>query len=288
MTPLIRLIRLLIDYALEEDIGAGDLTTRALLGPRQWIRAIILAKSPGIVAGVPIVQTVFSRLDRRIRSAAKRADGQTVAAGQIILSLEGPVRSILTAERTALNFLGHLSGIATLTRQFVDQVRPYPVKILDTRKTTPVLRLLEKYAVKMGGGTPHRLGLDDAILIKTNHVKAASNQPSAISNVIQTAIKKARQRTKEKTIEVEVTNFREFLAALEARPDIIMLDNWRIPHIRKAVALRKHSTLLEVSGGVTLQNVRAIAKTGIDRIAIGALTHSAPALDVSLRVVSAF
>ncbi len=293
MTASERLIRPLIRRALQEDVRRGDLTTNAVVPPGARIRADVRAKAAGIVAGVNAARWVFETVDRRIRCTAKRKDGHAVRAGQVILTLHGPARSILTAERTALNFLGHLSGVATLTRAYVRRAGSARIAVLDTRKTIPGLRMLEKDAVRAGGGQNHRRGLDDAVLIKTNHLKAISNQQSAVSKNIPAAVRQAKRRAKGKTVEIEVTNLREFMAALHAKPDVILLDNWALGDIRKAVTIRKlvprHSSLvplLEVSGGVTLANIRAIAKTGVERISIGRLTHSAPALDVSLEVTS--
>ena len=289
-------VRRLIKQALREDIGRGDLTSRALIPAQQRIRTRVIAKASGVVAGAQVAQQVFQTMDRRIHGRVKRRDGRPVRPGQTILTVEGPARSILGAERTALNFLGHLSGVATLTQQFVRKVAPLPVKILDTRKTLPGLRELEKHAVRMGGGHNHRMGLDDAILIKTNHLLAlkCGMRNAECGMVIHDAIVKAKQVRPKRFIEIEVTGFSEFKIALHAQPDAILLDNWQLKDIRKAVLLRNstfhipHSTLLlEVSGGVTLANVRAIAATGVDRISIGRLTHSAPSLDVSLQVVHA-
>ncbi len=286
--PLTSLIR----SALQEDSAHADITTRALIAPHVRVRAQIIAKTPGVIAGAGIARQVFRAMDRRIRCTLKRRDGQRVRRGDVILALEGPARTILAAERTALNFLGHLSGIATLTRAFVDRVRPYRVAILDTRKTLPGLRALEKYAVRMGGGQSHRADLSEAVLIKTNHLRINCGLRNAdCGMVIQDAIATAKQLQPRKRVEIEVTNLTELRAAFHARPHVILLDNWTLSGIRKAVLL-KNSTLrtpnsalpLEVSGGVTLRNVRALAATGVERISIGRLTHSAPALDVSLQV----
>lgn len=284
----------LILQALREDLGAGDVTSKAVIPSARRIRARVLAKASGIVAGTQIARWVFEAVDRRIRCPIKRRDGQAIRRGQVILALDGPARSILAAERTALNFLGHLSGIATLTRQFVRQVRGYPVRIMDTRKTLPGLRELEKHAVRVGGGCNHRRGLDDAVLIKTNHLRAQRIADSVQRRaLIQEAIARAKRVKPRRFVEIEVVSLKEFKAALEAQPDAILLDNWSVQQIRRAVTIlnAERSTLyarplLEVSGGVTLANVRAIAKTGVDRISIGRLTHSASSLDCSLQVVN--
>lgn len=286
----------LIRHALQEDVGRGDLTTHVLAPDRALIRARVIAKAPGVLAGADVASKVFKAADRRIRCRVRRRDGQPVRAGQTILTLAGSARGILAAERTALNFLGHLSGIATLTRQFVQRAKPSPAVILDTRKTLPGLRELEKYAVRMGGGKNHRLRLDDAVLIKTNHLRAlrSSSPQSTVHRpqLIAKAVAKAKRLQPKRFIEVEVTNLREFREAMAAQPDAILLDNWSPADIRRAVRFRSHVScltshvsLLEVSGGVTLRNVRRIAATGVDRISIGTLTHSAPSLDVSLQVV---
>lgn len=284
-------LRRLIKQALHEDLGTGDVTSRAVIPPRRRMCARIVAKAPGVVAGARVAQRVFQTLDRRIRCTIRRHEGQSVRAGQTILTVDGPARSILSAERTALNFLGHLSGIATLTHQYVQRVRGTKAAIFDTRKTLPGLRELEKDAVRVGGGQNHRPRLDVAVLIKTNHLRALSTQHTAPSHVIQDAVRQAKRRARRRFVEAEVANLAEFRAALAAQPDAVLLDNWRLAQIKKAVALRNSSLithhpspLLEVSGGVTLHNVRAIARAGVDRISIGRLTHSAPALDVSLEV----
>jgi len=282
----------LILRALWEDLGRGDVTSRALVPTSARIQARIIAKASGIVAGTQVGRWVFEAVDRRIRCKCLRRDGQPVRRGQTIMKFQGPAHGILAAERTALNFLGHLSGVATLTSQFVRQARPSRAKIMDTRKTLPGLRVFEKYAVRVGGGQSHRRGLDDAVLIKTNHLLAYSGQRTAYRNAIKQTVQAAKRKARGKFVEVEVRNLAEFKAALEAKPDAILLDNWPMSRMRHAVNLlnAERSTLnavplLEVSGGVTLANVRAIARTGVDRISIGRLTHSAPALDVSLEVI---
>ena len=304
-----QMVQPFIATALQEDLGSarpdsrffrragGDITTSAVIPPGRHIRARIVAKASGIVAGTPICQWVFHTIDRRIQCAILRRDGQSVRRGQTILTLRGSAHGIFAAERTALNLLGHLSGVATLTHQFVQQIRPCRVKILDTRKTLPGLRLLEKYAVRVGGGENHRLRLDDAVLIKTNHLRAmTSREKFGMRNAeceesIKEAITKAKQSQPKKFVEIEVTNLRECIAAFHAQPHAILLDNWSLVDIHKAVRVKNsalrtpHSApLLEVSGGITLRNVRAIAKIGVERISIGQLTHSAPMLNVSLEV----
>jgi len=276
----------LIERALAEDAASRDITSRAVLPSNARIRAAVIAKQSGILAGGPLAVRTFQTLDPSLRCSLKRRDGARLAKGQAILAVEGRARSIFAAERTALNLLGHLCGIATLTRRYVERVRGTRAKILDTRKTLPGLRHLEKYAVAAGGGVNHRMDLADAVLIKTNHLRA-SRLP------IASAIARAKRTAKGKFVEVEVANRREFTTALRAKPDAILLDNWPTSRIRRAVVFlnAKRSTLsarplLEVSGGVTLSNVRAIARTGVERISIGRLTHSAPSLDLSLKVTT--
>ena len=284
----------LIRHALREDGASKDLTSRSVLPSDARVTARIVAKAPGILAGGPVALWTFQTVEPTLRCALKAQEGAQLKKGQTILMVSGRARSIFAAERVALNILGHLSGIATLTHEFVRRVRPFRAKIFDTRKTLPGLRLLEKYAVAVGGGRNHRFGLPDAVLIKTSHLRAAYRvERRAERTGIQAAIKRARRKARRKFVEVEVTNHLEFEAALRAQPDAILLDNWTVSQVRKAVALL-HATrstlnaslLLEVSGGVTLDNVRAIAKTGVDRISIGRLTHSAPSLDLSLLVTS--
>lgn len=285
-------VQRLIIRALQEDIGSGDLTTLTLVPETSRTSARILAKASGVLAGAPVAQWVFHTVSPTIKATIEREDGHAIHTGQTILTVSGPTRAILTAERTVLNVLGQLSGIATLTKSFVDATRPYPVKILDTRKTHPGLRSLEKYAVRCGGGTSHRMGLVDAILIKTNHLKAITRGGAARDTVIAEAVHKVRQTHPGKLVEVEVANPVEFAAALLAKPDVIMLDNWPQNSIHKAVLQRNSAfrrqtkkPLLEVSGGITLATVRQVAKTGVERISIGQLTHSAPSLDVSLHIL---
>jgi len=286
--PLIRHDVLpLIRRALAEDAARHDVTSRAVLPASLRVRARMVAQSSGIVAGARAAAWVFQAVDRSLRCVLKRSEGARVVRGETVMVVEGRAQSIFAAERVALNLAGHLSGVATLTRAFVERIRGTRAQIYDTRKTLPGLRLLEKYAVRVGGGQNHRMDLRDAILIKTNHLKA---QPS---RSIQDTVCLAQQASKGLFVAIEVTTLRELETALQATPDIILLDNWRVVDIRKAVRLRNSSSRvvgrrlqLEVSGGVTLANVRAIARTGVERISIGRLTHSAPSLDCSLEVVS--
>ena len=288
-------IRPLIRRALQEDAASWDLTSRATIPPTCELSAKIIAKTSGILAGVDVAVWTFQDVDSTLQCKVIRRDGTVLTDGATILTVKGRARSVFAAERTALNMLGHLSGVATLTQQFVKRVRSTRAKILDTRKTLPGLRELQKYAVRVGGGDNHRMGLHEAILIKTNHVRAYSVQRIADRQQAETGIeelvRKAKRQAGRRIVEVEVRNMKEFQAALNAGPNMILLDNWRIQDIRKAVALRRSYTLsakrctLEVSGGITLANVRAIAKTGVDRISVGRLTHSAPSLDLCLEVI---
>lgn len=251
------------------------------------VKGEIIAKEPGVLAGIFVSMAAFKLLDPKIKFMPLIRDGKTFRANAVISRVEGDVRSILSAERVALNFLSRLSGIATLTSQFVAKIRPYKAKILDTRKTTPGLRSLEKYAVAAGGGHNHRSGLYDQILIKDNHLKAACYDWARIHSAL-----KAGEKRRVVT-EVEVANIREFKEALKCRPDIIMLDNMSLKEIKKAVKLRdslsaighRPSTKLEVSGGVSLNNIRTIAATRVDMISVGALTHSFKPIDFSMEII---
>ena len=277
--------------ALAEDAARHDMTSRLVLPQHTRIQAALIAKEPGRLAGVEFAGRIFTLQDNSLSIRAAKRDGDAITSGQPLLMVEGNARSIFAAERTALNLLGHLSGIATLTRAFVDGIRGTPATIFDTRKTLPGLRLLEKYAVRMGGGHNHRLGLHDAVLIKTNHLRALCEAHLVKRTaLIEYAVASARRAQPRVFLEVEVTNLRECRAALLEKPDAILLDNWRVADLRNAVQLREtlrasRVTMLEASGGVTLENVRAVANTGVDRISIGRLTHSAPSLDCSLKVL---
>lgn len=258
-------------------LATGDVTSAATLDETQTLKGQITAKSSGIVAGLPVAEAVFKRVDAAINFEAVVSDGQKVQSGQVLATISGLGRAILTAERPALNFLGRLSGIATLTHRYVDAVIDTGTVILDTRKTAPGFRLLDKYAVRQGGGTNHRMGLFDMALIKDNHIDAAGS----VSNAIQ----KVRNAYGTKIpIEVEVKDLEELQTALTLLVDRIMLDNMPPEMIRKAVKISNGRVPLEVSGNVNLETVRAIAKTGVDFISVGAITHSAPNFDVSLRL----
>jgi nicotinate-nucleotide pyrophosphorylase (carboxylating) len=271
----------LVELALAEDIGpAGDRTSLALIDPEVEATAAFVARRAGVVAGLPAVELVCLAVDPKLILSPRVVDGTPLRRGMILATLSGPLRSILKAERTALNFLQHLSGIATLTRRFVRRIQGTQAKIFDTRKTLPGWRVLQKYAVRMGGGYNHRMSLSDGILIKDNHLVALGGQ-------VQRAIELAQRYSGNTAlpVEVEVESWEQFEQALAARPDIIMLDNMNVPWIRRAVRRRQQTApqvQLEASGGVTLSTVREIARTGVDRISVGALTHSALALDIAL------
>ncbi|OGP74767.1 MAG: nicotinate-nucleotide diphosphorylase (carboxylating) [Deltaproteobacteria bacterium RBG_13_58_19] len=268
----------LLDLALEEDLGPGDVTTQALIPPEQRGEAHIRAKERLVVAGLPVAARVFRKLDPEVRFHPQVAEGQEVQPGTVLAALQGPLAPILTGERVALNFLMRLSGIATFTRKMVQAVAGYPVALVDTRKTTPGWRALEKYAVRLGGGANHRFGLYDGVLIKNNHLTAVGS--------ITAAIRQAREKTHHLLkIEVEVTDLAGLKEALDAGADIIMLDNLDDATLAQAVKLTGGRALLEASGGMTLERLPKVAATGINLISMGALTHSAPAVDIHLRVV---
>ena len=267
-------VRHIVMYALKEDIGLKDITTEAFIPRGKTVKAILVTKEDCVICGLGVVALVFRLQDKNIKFRPLVQEGNLAKKGKIIARISGKAKSILSAERVALNFLSHLSGISTQTRNFVKQVKPYKAKIMDTRKTIPGLRLLEKYAVRIGGGFNHRLSLDEMVLIKDNHLKIIGG------------INKLTGFKRKYKIEIEVKNLREFKEALKTRPDIIMLDNMKVTDIRKAVKIRKNSQpKLEVSGGVTLKNVRQIASTCVDMISIGALTHSTTAADISLEIL---
>lgn len=267
----------IIMTALAEDLGSGDITSALIFEKDQNVMADIVANEECVAAGIDVARWIFNALDERIIFRPFCDDGARLKKGKRLMSLKGSVRNILAGERTVLNFLGRLSGVATLTSRFVEKVKGKKAKIFDTRKTTPGLRVLEKYAVRIGGGCNHRTGLWDGILIKDNHL--AGSMPPKIKD----AVKKAKAKGY-KNIEIEVNNLKEFKEALAVGADIIMLDNMKIEDIRKAVRLTKSKVELEASGGITLENVARIAMTGVDRISIGSLTHSAPSIDFSLEI----
>ncbi len=268
-------IQAVVRRALAEDVGAGDVTTTAIVDPHDIAQARIGFRESGIMAGLSVVREVFAQLDPTADVDAVASDGSRVKAGESAAVVRASTRGMLTGERVALNFLQRLCGIATLTRAFVDAVEGTEVRILDTRKTTPTLRVLEKYAVRMGGGANHRAGLYDAILIKDNHIAAAGSVTAAIA--------RARRAAPEgMAIQVEVESPDEATAAVAAGALRLLFDNMAPSEVRRAVALVAGNVRLEVTGGVTLANVREYAATGVHDISVGALTHSAPAIDIGL------
>lgn len=274
MTPF---LTQLIDMALAEDIGTGDITTDCLVPAESRGRGVIVAKEDLVLAGLEIAKTVFLRLDPEVQFQSRYRDGAQIPCGETVLSLEGRLRALLTAERPALNFLQHLSGIATQTRTYVSAMGDSGARLVDTRKTTPGWRGLEKYAVRMGGAFNHRMGLFDGILIKDNHIAACGG--------IRPAVEAARNKSSHLIkIEVEVTNMEEVREALACGADVLLLDNMTTPQIAEAVSEIRHRALVEVSGGVTLANLAELAATGVDLISSGALTHSARAVDLSMRI----
>jgi nicotinate-nucleotide pyrophosphorylase (carboxylating) len=271
----------MVRRALDEDIGTGDVTTLALVPETLTGTAVILSRGNYIVAGIDVAIAAFQMVDRTIRCQPGTSDGSAVGVDETILAVSGRVRGILTAERTALNFLQRMTGIATRTRQFVERAKPYATKILDTRKTTPTLRILEKYAVACGGGTNHRMGLYDMVLIKDNHRRLW--QAGGLSSLAD-AVAAARKTFPGVPVEVEVESVEDMEDALAAKPEWIMLDNMTPDAMHRCVRQCSGRCKLEASGGVTLDTVHAMAATGVDAISIGGLTHSAPAADLSLEL----
>jgi nicotinate-nucleotide pyrophosphorylase (carboxylating) len=262
--------------ALAEDVGAGDVTTEATVDPDAVGRAELLVREPGVVCGLRVAEIVFRSLGDDVSFEPFVDEGERVdEAPETVAVVSGSLRAILTGERTALNFLGRLSGIATLTRRYVDAVAGLDVAILDTRKTTPGLRALEKHAVACGGGRNHRFGLDDGVLVKDNHLLAAGSIANAVTRL---------RRATTLPVEVECDTLEQVGDALGADADAILLDNMTLDELRSAVALTDRRARLEASGGITLDTVRAVAETGVDEISVGALTHSARSLDVSLEL----
>ena len=278
------LIDPVVRMALAEDLGrAGDVTAQACIPEGARMKAVFAARKPGVLAGIDCVRLAVLALDPQATIVVKLRDGETFEAGAVLAEVEADARAFLAAERTALNLLGRLCGIATLTRAYVDAVAGTRARIADTRKTTPGLRALEKHAVACGGGANHRFGLDDAILIKDNHI--------AVCGGVSAAVRRARAAVGHlMKIEVEVDSLDQLDQALAETPDVIMLDNFSLEALTEAVRRRKTSpfgaVILEASGGVSLETVAAIARTGVDVISVGALTHSAPALDIGLDVTS--
>jgi nicotinate-nucleotide pyrophosphorylase (carboxylating) len=264
-----------VEYALLEDVGFGDLTTEAIVDRDTRAVGEFRCKQPGIICGLPVAQRVFKKIDDTVVFEALVCDGDSVKKGDVFARVIGPARSILKAERVSLNFLQRMSGIATLTARAVERVRDYDVVIVDTRKTTPGLRVLEKYAVRCGGGRNHRFGLFDGVLIKDNHI--------AVAGSLVEAVRRARKRLPHSLrIEVEAETQSEVEQALEAGADVIMLDNMSVSEIAEMVKLIDGRALVEASGGMTCDTIEAVAATGVDVISMGALTHSYSSLDLSL------
>ena len=278
MTPeaLAALAREDVRRALQEDVGAGDLTA-ALVPAQRRARARILAREEAVICGAPWAEAALHALDPGVQLAWQVAEGQRCAPGQVVLEIEGSARALLSAERTALNFLQLLSAVATKTRTYVDVVAGTRARIVDTRKTLPGLRLAQKYAVRVGGGTNHRIGLHDAVLIKENHIAAAGG----VTAVLQAAQAVAAQAA---FIEIEVETLEQLAEALAAGATMVLLDNMPLPMLREAVRINAGRAILEISGGVTLDGLRALAETGVDRISIGTLTKDVKAIDFSMRL----
>jgi nicotinate-nucleotide pyrophosphorylase (carboxylating) len=282
-------LRRLLEAARDEDLGAGDVTTRSMIEPDRRAEASIVTRDPGIVSGLAAMPALFELFDVDLSFQGEPCDGDSCREGTTIARIDGALASLLTLERTMLNLLGRLSGIATLTRRFVEAIKGTDAVICDTRKTTPGLRALEKYAVRCGGGTLHRLGLYDAALYKDNHL--AHLTPDRFGDALAESIRRARADRDLRFVEVEVDTLDQLRAvlALEAGSvDFVLLDNMSLEELRAAVALRDRAATrikVEASGGVSLQTVRDIARTGVDRISVGALTHSAASLDIGLDIV---
>jgi nicotinate-nucleotide pyrophosphorylase (carboxylating) len=270
-------IKNVLRLALEEDIGNCDITTTLLIPEGDRAKALLIAKGNFVVAGMPFAQEVFNIIDPHTEFRIYFPEGSKAAKGDVIAEISGNTRTLLSCERVSLNVLQRLSGIATLTHRFVEKVKGMSVKIVDTRKTTPGLRFMEKYAVRTGGGENHRFGLYDGILIKDNHIEAAGS--------IAAAVKSARKAHHLSKIEVEVESLKDVKEALSAGADVLMLDNMSPEDMKEAVRLAKGKVIVEASGNMTLEKVRAVAETGVDLISVGALTHSAPAADISMKIV---
>ena len=273
------IIESIVRAALSEDVGSGDVTTLSTMPEQAMSSARMVARESLMVCGLAVAEAAFREINSAVQIERIASDGQRAGKGETLLKIIGPAHAVLTAERVALNFVQRLSGVATLTAQFVEAVKGTRAKILDTRKTTPGLRLLEKYAVACGGGQNHRIGLFDMVLIKDNHLVALRNEPP---NAIAAAVRRAREKFPDLKIEVEADTPQQVEEALFAGADIILLDNMSLEEMRAAVFFVKGRARTEASGGVNLQTVRAIAETGVDFISVGALTHSARAMDIAL------
>lgn len=276
--PRSEAIEAIIRLALAEDVGRGDITTEATVPDERLARAELLQKAPGVVCGLPVVEVVFAAVDARIVVSRLVEEGSWGEERRVVARIEGPARGILSGERTALNFLQRLSGVATASRRAAESVAGTKTEVLDTRKTTPGQRVLEKYAVRVGGCRNHRAGLDDGFLIKENHIRAAGGITAAVTAAL-------RRATPAQLVEVEVTNLAELEEAIVAGAQLVLLDNFDVAGLREAVAHARGRVRLEASGGVTLANLRDVALAGVDYVSLGALTHSAGALDFSLEVL---
>ncbi len=269
----------LVARALMEDMNYGDVTTDNLIEDDQLSEGMIIGKETGVVAGIFVAEMVFKKIDEQIDFCYRKKDGDLIKPGECIAIIRGKTKSILKGERVALNFLQRMSGIASQAKQYADAVSQYPVKIVDTRKTTPGLRILEKYAVRMGGCYNHRFNLSDSVMIKDNHIKGAGG----ISKAIEKLRKKIPHTMK---IEVEVESLNQLYEALDVGADIVLLDNMTIEMMKEAVQKTKKRAILEASGNITIDNIKSVAETGVNVISIGALTYAAKALDISLDLVS--
>lgn len=270
-------IEALLKMALEEDIGPGDITTMSTIPAELEGKGLFRAKKDCVVAGLFLLPKIFSLVDETVQVTSLSRDGDAIRQGTVVAEAEGAVRALLMVERTALNFLQRLSGTATLTRRYVEALKGSSSRLIDTRKTTPGLRALQKYAVRMGGGGNHRVGLFDAALIKDNHIAAAGSLTQAVEAVRRQAPFMAK-------VEVECGNLEQVREAIEARADVIMLDNMKPPQMAEAVRLVNKRAWVEASGGIDLENLREVAATGVDFISVGALTHSAPAADFNMKI----
>ncbi len=272
------LVREIVERALREDVGRGDISTEAVISPAARATGAIQCRSEAVVAGLAVARDVFSVLDSELAFTPEVADGSLVSGATEIARLKGSTSAILTGERTALNFLQRMSGIASQTREIVEAVAPSGVRVVDTRKTAPGLRLLDKYAVRLGGGANHRFGLDDAVLLKDNHLRAAGGVAAAVARVRE-------QLGHMVVVEVEVTSLQETRTAVEAGVDVIMLDNMDPATMREAVGIVNGAATVEASGGITVETAQQVAETGVDVISVGSLTHSVQAPDISLNLV---
>ena len=268
-------IEAIVRLALAEDVGRGDLTTESTVAPSTRAAADLAQKAPGVLCGLPVVAAIFHALDPNVTVTPLADEGSYATERRVVARIEGPAAAVLTGERTALNFLQRLSGVATASQRASEMVRGTTARVIDTRKTTPGLRVLEKYAVRIGGATNHRAGLDDGFLIKENHIRAAGG----ITSAVQAAQRRAAPG---QIVEVEVTTFDELEEALQAGATLVLLDNFSVDRLRQAVAQTAARARLEASGGITLDNLAEVARTGVDFVSLGALTHSAGVLDFSL------